>query len=58
MTIKLVKKNQQAANPAKSVKEPSFGQLLANTQEWVEEFRTHKARNNQALIGILRRSQA
>jgi hypothetical protein len=58
MTIKLVKKNQQTANDVKPVQEPSFGQLLANTQGWVEEFKTHKARNNAALMGMLRRSQA
>ena len=58
MTIKLVKKNQQTTNDVKPVQEPSFGQLLANTQGWVEEFKTHKARNNAALMGMLRRSQA
>jgi len=58
MTIKLVKKNQQKVNETKPAQEPSFGQLLANAQEWVEEFRSHKARNNEALIGLLRRSQA
>jgi hypothetical protein len=58
MTIKLVKKNQQTANDAKPAQEPSFGQLLANTQEWVKEFKTQKARNNEALIGLLRRRHA
>jgi hypothetical protein len=58
MTIKLVKKNQKTATDVKPVQEPTFGQLLANTQGWVEEFRTHKARNNEALMGMLRRSQA
>jgi hypothetical protein len=58
MTIKLVKKNQQTANDAKPAQEPSFGQLLANTQGWVKEFKTQKARNNEALIGLLRRSHA
>ncbi len=58
MTIKLVKKNQQTANQAKPAQEPSFGQLLANAQGWVEEFKSHKARNNQALLGMLRRSEA
>jgi len=58
MTIKLVKKNQQTANDTKPVQEPSFGQLLANTQGWVKEFKTQKARNNQALVGLLRRSHA
>ena len=58
MTIKLVKKNQKTVTDAKPTQEPTFGQLLANAQGWVEEFRTHKARNNEALIGMLRRSQA
>ena len=58
MMIKLVKKNQQKANETKTAQEPSFGQLLANAQEWVEEFRSHKARNNEAMLGLLRRSQA
>jgi hypothetical protein len=58
MTIRLVKKNQQPANEAKPVQEPTFGQLLANAQGWVEEFKSHKARNNEALIGLLRRRQA
>jgi hypothetical protein len=58
MTIKLVKKNQQTATETKPAQEPTFGQLLANAQGWVEEFRSHKARNNEALIGLLRRGQA
>ena len=58
MTIKLVKKNQQTANQPKPAQEPSFGQLLANAQGWVEEFKSHKARNNQALLGMLRRGEA
>jgi hypothetical protein len=58
MTVKLVKKNQPAASDEKPVQQPSFGQLLANAQGWVEEFKTHKARNNQALLGMLRRSRA
>ena len=58
MTIKLVKKNQPTSNDVKPAQEPSFGQLLANTQGWVKEFKTHKARNNEAMLGMFRRSQA
>ncbi|MFL6276917.1 MAG: hypothetical protein ACJ74G_17155 [Blastocatellia bacterium] len=56
MTIKLVKKNQQTPNDVKPAQEPTFAQLLSNAQGWVEEFKSHKAKNNQALIGMLRRS--
>jgi len=56
MTIKLVKKNQQTANDVKPAQEPTFAQLLSNARGWVEEYKSHKAKNNQALIGMLRRS--
>ena len=56
MTIKLVKKNQQTANDVKPVQEPTFAQLLANAKEWVEEYKSHKASYNEALIRQLRRS--
>ncbi|HJQ24791.1 MAG TPA: hypothetical protein VKA60_12815 [Blastocatellia bacterium] len=56
MTIKLVKKNQQTKNDVKPAQEPTFAQLLANAQGWVEEYKSHKASHNEALIGMLRRS--
>ena len=58
MTIRLVKKQQQHAAERKSAQQPSAGELLSNAQSWVEEFKTRKASNNAALLGMLRRSQA
>ncbi|MGA9768682.1 MAG: hypothetical protein WBV94_06560 [Blastocatellia bacterium] len=56
MTIKLIKRNQQAAKDEKTLQKPSPNQILTTTQGWVEEFRERKARNNQLLIGMLRRA--
>lgn len=56
MTIKLVKKNQQKTSDVKPTQEPTFGQLMANAQEWVEEYKSHKASHNEALLGMLRRN--
>lgn len=55
MTIKLVKRNQQAAINDKPAAPPSPNQIFLNAQGWVEEFKERKARNNEMLIGVLRR---
>jgi hypothetical protein len=56
MTIKLVKRNQQAATNDKPAPPPSPNQIFLNAQGWIEEFRERKARNNETLIGALRRN--
>jgi hypothetical protein len=56
MTIKLIKRNQQTAKDEKPSLKPQANQILATTQGWVEEFREKKARNNEMLIGMLRRA--
>jgi len=58
MPIRLVKKQKQTASGQKPAESPSLGQLLVNTQGWVKEFKTRKATTNEAMLGMLRRSQA
>jgi len=55
MTVKLVKHNQQVAATEKATPPPSANQLFLNTQGWIEEFKTRKARNNQNLMSMLKR---
>ena len=57
MTIKLVKRNQQAGNNEKPSQKPSPKDVLATTQGWIEEFRARKARTNESLISMLRRAE-
>lgn len=56
MTIKLVKRNQQTTKDEKPSLKPKSNQILTTAQGWVEEFRERKARNNELLIGMLRRA--
>ncbi len=56
MTVKLIKRNQQTIEDEKTSQKPSPNQILTTAQGWVEEFREQKARNNQLLIGMLRRA--
>jgi hypothetical protein len=56
MTIKLVKRNQQTAKDEKTSLKPTANQILSTAQGWVEEFRERKARNNELLIGMVRRA--
>ena len=55
MTIKLVKRNQQAQANNKPAPAPSPNQAFVNAQGWVAEFKERKAKNNQMLLGVLRR---
>ena len=56
MTIKLVKRNQQAQESDKPAPPPSANQIMMNAQGWVEEFKERKARTDQTLMGALRRN--
>ena len=56
MTVKLIKRNQQTTKDEKAAQQPLPNQILTTTQGWVEEFRERKARNNELLIGMLRRA--
>ena len=56
MTVKLIKRNQQTTKDEKTTRQPSPNQILTTTQGWVEEFRERKAKNNQLLIGMLKRA--
>ena len=56
MTIKLVKRNQQTTKDEKASKQPAPNQILTTAQGWVEEFRERKAKNNDLLLGMLRRA--
>ena len=56
MIVKLVKRNQQVATTEKAAPPPSATQLFLNAQGWIEEFKTRKARNNQNLMSMLKRS--
>ena len=55
MTVKLVKRNQQVQANNKPAPAPSANQALLNAQGWVAEFKERKAKNNQMLLGVLRR---
>jgi hypothetical protein len=50
MTIKLVKRDQQAAANEKTPQQPSMTQVLLTTQSWVEEFKARKSRGVSALF--------
>ena len=56
MTVKLIKRNQQATKDEKTSQPPMPSQILTTAQGWVEEFRERKAKNNALLIGMLRRA--
>jgi len=56
MTIKLVKRNQEAPANDKPAPPPSASQIMMNAQGWVEEFKARKARTDETLIGALRRN--
>jgi hypothetical protein len=56
MTIKLVKRDQQAQTSDKPAAPPSANQIMLNAQGWVEEFKARKARTDETLIGALRRN--
>ena len=56
MTVKLIKRNQQTTKDEKAAQQPLPNQILTTAQGWVEEFRERKARNNELLIGMLRRA--
>ncbi|HEX8185972.1 MAG TPA: hypothetical protein VF747_14510 [Blastocatellia bacterium] len=56
MTIRLVKRNQQAATTDKPAPPPSANQIMLNAKGWVEEFKARKARTDETLIGALRRN--
>ena len=56
MTIKLIKRNQQTTKDEKTSQQPSPATILTTTQGWVEEFRERKAKNNELLVGMLRRA--
>ncbi len=54
MTIRLVKRNQETKAKKENIETPSPNRLLESTQAWVEEYRAKKARNNAALLAIVR----
>jgi hypothetical protein len=56
MTVKLVKRNQQADVAEKPSQKPSRNELLTTTQAWVEEFKARKAQNNASMMSMLRRA--
>lgn len=56
MTIKLVKRNQQTTKDEKASQPPAPNQVLTTAQGWIEEFRERKAKNNDLLLGMLRRA--
>ena len=56
MTIRLVKRNQQAVTNEKPAPPPSANQIMMNAQGWVEEFKERKARTDQMMMGALRRN--
>ena len=56
MTVKLVKRNQQTTKDEKTSQQPSPNKIMTTAQGWVEEFRERKARNNELLLGMLRRA--
>jgi hypothetical protein len=50
MTVKLVKRSQQATTNEKAPEPPSMTQVLLTTKSWVEEFKARKTRGVQALF--------
>jgi len=56
MTVRLVKRKQLIARDEKAPQPPSSPtQLTMTTQGWIQEFRAQKARDQQTLIGLLKR---
>jgi hypothetical protein len=55
MTIKLVKRGQQAQANDKPAPPPSANQIMLNAQGWVEEFKARKARVDGTMMGAVRR---
>lgn len=56
MTVKLVKRNQQAVSNEKASPQPTATQLFLNAQGWIEEFKARKARTHETLVSMLKRS--
>lgn len=49
MTIKLIKRDQQARPENKVASQPSISQVVMTARSWVDEFKARKAMGNSAV---------
>jgi hypothetical protein len=52
MTIKLIKRDQQARPESKANQQPTMSQLVMTTRSWVDEYKARKATGNSALSDL------